>query len=451
MKKITLITLLFISVALQAQCWSSYDSGIGYTISLKSDGSLWAWGYNFYGQLGVGNNVDQYFITRVGTDSNWESVEAGETDTFAIKSDGTLWGWGRNQYGQLGIGNNDQSFVPVQVGTETNWKSVSNHGFHTLALKTDNTLWGWGQEDFVNGFINSMVPLQIGTDTWKTISTGQHYVMGIKTDGTLWAWGTNEYGVFGNGTTIGETSGPIQIGTENQWDSISAFTDHTMAIKLDGSLWGWGGNYYGQLGDGTVTDRLVPTRIGTGNNWQSVTAGYRTTHAIRTDGTLWASGFNSSGQLGDGTTLNRVTQVQIGTSANWKLLKPNYSYCQVGLQNNGKLYGWGSNQWGQTSGDGNNFQHNSPTLINCPALAVNSILSKELITFFPNPTKDIVHITSKGNITSVQLVDVQGRVLETMTANDEAIDFDLSQKNSGVYFVKIYTVKGVKVEKIIKE
>jgi hypothetical protein len=451
MKKITFITILLIAVSLNAQCWSSFDSGGGNTVALKSDGSLWAWGANYEGQLGIGNNVDQYFITRVGTDSNWVSVETGDSDSFAIKSDGTLWGWGRNEYGQLGIGAAGQSLIPIQVGTDTDWKSVSNHGYHTLALKMDNTLWGWGNETVYFGFINSMVPVQIGTDMWKSINTGQHYVMGIKTDGTLWAWGRNEYGVFGNGSTTNQPNGPIQIGDENQWDNIAVFSDHTMAIKLDGSLWGWGGNFYGQLGDGTVTSRLVPTRIGTGNNWESVNSGYLTTHAIKTDGTLWASGFNSSGQLGDGTTLTRVTPVQIGTSTNWKLLQPNFNYCQVGLKDDGKLYGWGSNQYGQTSGDGNNFQHNSPTLINCPALGVSSVLSKESITFFPNPTKNIVHITSKGNITSVQLFDVQGRVLETMTANDDAVDFDLSEKNSGVYFVKIYTVKGVKVEKIIKE
>lgn len=451
MKKITLITILFLTATLNAQCWSSFDSGGGNTIALKSDGSLWAWGANNEGQLGIGNNVNQYFITRVGSDSNWVSVETGDSDSFAIKSDGTLWAWGRNEYGQLGIGSVGQSLIPIQVGTDTDWKSVSNHGYHTLALKIDNTLWGWGNETVYFGFINSMVPVQIGTDTWKSINTGQHYVMGIKTDGTLWAWGRNEYGVFGNGSTTNQTNGPIQIGDENQWDSIAVFSDHTMAIKLDGSLWGWGGNFYGQLGDGTVTSRLIPTRIGNGNNWQSVNSGYLTTHAIKTDGTLWASGFNSSGQLGDGTTLTRVSPVQIGTSTNWKLLKPNFTYCQVGLQDNGKLYGWGSNQYGQTSGDGNNFQHNSPTLISCPALSINSEFEQQAISFFPNPTRNVIHISSNAAITSLQLFDVQGRILETISPNQEAVDFDLSQKTNGIYFVKMYTANGVALEKVIKE
>jgi len=143
--------------------------------------------------------------------------------------------------------------------------------------------------------------------TWASVSAGNRHTLAIRPDGTLWAWGNNSSGQLGDGTTTTRLS-PVQIGTATNWASVAIGSGghHTLAIRTDGTLWAWGENMTNQLGDGTTTDRFSPVGIGAATNWESVVAGTAGigighTVAIRTDGTLWAWGANSSGQLGDGT------------------------------------------------------------------------------------------------------------------------------------------------------
>ena len=145
------------------------------------------------------------------------------------------------------------------------------------------------------------------------LATGYYHTIALKSDGTLWAWGWNEYGQLGDGTTIDRNT-PTRIGTDNRWYSVSAGVWHTIALKSDGTLWAWGANYSGQLGDGTWTNRNTPTQIGFDNKWVSVSAGYHTI-ALKSDGTLWAWGWNWAGQLGDGTTTDRNTPTRIKLEA----------------------------------------------------------------------------------------------------------------------------------------
>ncbi|MBF0318974.1 MAG: serine hydrolase [Nitrospirae bacterium] len=177
------------------------------------------------------------------------------------------------------------------------------------------------------------------------ISAGCLHSTGIQNDGTLWAWGWNASGQLGDGTTnpIGV---PEQIGKSTSWLSVSAGCGHTMGIRYDGTLWAWGGNSSGQLGDGTVIDRLTPIQIGTSTNWVKVSAGSLHTVGIQNDGTLWAWGGNSSGQLGDGTTTHKYSPVQIGTSTNWAKVSAG-SLHTAGVQNDGTLWVWGGNSFGQ--------------------------------------------------------------------------------------------------------
>ncbi len=345
-------------------CWQSISTGSTYTVAIKTDGTLWAWGDNFTWHF-YGVTTSKNTPTQIGTANDWKSISVGNEHTIAIKTNGTLWAWGNNGKGQLGDGTTTYTFTPNQIGTATNWKSTSAGNLHTIAIKTDGTLWAWGDNyygqlgDGTNTDKNT--PTQIGTaNNWQSISAGYEYTIAIKTDGTLWAWGNNGNGQLGDGTNTDKNT-PTQIGSSNNWQSISAGFFHTIAIKTDGTLWAWGYNWYGQLGDGTTTTKYTPTQIGSSNNWKSTSAGSNHTIALKTDGTLWAWGGNGSGQLGDGTTTNKTTPTQISTAINWQSISAGGGHT-IAIKTDGTLWAWGSNHSGQL-GDGTDGMQKSPTPI----------------------------------------------------------------------------------------
>lgn len=286
---------------------------------IKTDGTLWCWGSNGYG--GIGNNSTQKYsspIQTVAGGTTWQQVSVGYGHTSAIKTDGTLWIWGRNLYGQLGNNNTNPISSPIQTVTGgTNWKQVSASGNFTAAVKQDGTLWLWGNNilgilgDNTSTDKSSPIQTVTGGSNWKQVSGGYQHCCAIKTDGTLWGWGYNATGQLANyaGSQI---SSPVQTVTGGtNWKQVACGYQHTCAVKTDGSLWCWGFNAYGQLGDNTIVNRSSPvqTVVG-GNNWKLVSAGGSTTAAIKTDGSLWVWGRNISGNIGDNTTLHRSSPVQ---------------------------------------------------------------------------------------------------------------------------------------------
>lgn len=275
--------------------------------------------------------------------------------TLGIRADGTLWAWGLNGNGQLGIGNTATTRVPVQVGTATNWQSVSAGGAFAMGVRTDGTLWAWGLNSSGQVGDGSTTqrnsPVQI-TGTWKVAVAGNTHAVAVKSDGTLWAWGSNSNAQLGQGTTDTSTHpSPMQVGAANTWGqtrpSLTAGTDFTLALQTDGSLWGWGFNSNGQLGDGTSTSpRPTVERIGTATTWNSVAAGVSFAVATRADGTIWTWGLNSGGQLGDSTTITRVSPTQFTSLANVQAIVPGGSHV-LAVLTNGTLWSWGSNNSGQ--------------------------------------------------------------------------------------------------------
>lgn len=315
--------------------WASVSAGTGFSLGIKTDGTLWAWGSNFSGQLGNPSVLSLSTTpVQIGTDTDWASVDAGASHSLGIKKNGTLWGWGSNSYGQLGDGSTTAKIAPLQIGTGTNWKSISSGNEHSLGIKKDGSLWAWGRNLYGqligNGsFEDQYTPLQIGTSTnWASVFASNEHSLAIQTNGTLWAWGVNSYGQLGDGTNVGKNT-PIQIGTDTHWTSIAAGVSHSVGLKTDGTIWAWGSSGEGQLGNGSFTNKNTPTQMGTGTNWSSVTSGLIQIIGTLNDGAIWAWGGNSTGQLGDGSTTRRTSPVEI----NIKPSPPNYpqyvAFCQA--------------------------------------------------------------------------------------------------------------------------
>jgi alpha-tubulin suppressor-like RCC1 family protein len=308
--------------------WKQVACGGNFTASIKTDGTLWTWGQNNYGQLGNNSNATYSSPAQTITGgTNWKQVACGIGHAASIKTDGTLWAWGNNWAGHLGDNSTTNKSSPVQtIAGGTNWKQVACGSNHTVAIKTDGTLWTWGYDgygqlgDNTNSNKSSPVQTICGGTNWKQVACGYKHTAAIKADGTLWTWGHNQYGQLGDNSTAHKSS-PVQtICGGTNWKQVACAYGYTAAIKTDGTLWTWGHNQYGQLGNNTTTHKSSPVQtIAGGTNWKQVATGYRHTAAIKTDGTLWAWGDNSNGKLGDNTTVPKSSPVQtIAGGTNWK-------------------------------------------------------------------------------------------------------------------------------------
>ncbi|MCX6147206.1 MAG: carboxypeptidase regulatory-like domain-containing protein [Candidatus Kapabacteria bacterium] len=227
-------------------------------------------------------------------------------------------------------------------------------------------LWGWGSNiygEIGDGTNNERdTPIQNGKATnWKVIASGNsHHNLSVKTDSSLWAWGQNDYGQLGDSSTL-DRNRPTRIGLGKDWKTVAVGYDHSLALKVDGSLWGWGRNDYGQLGDNTNIDKIAPIQIGTDKEWKIIMCGDFFSFGIKNDGTLWAWGVNQSGELGDGSKTDKNVPTQIGTDKDWKNISSGYG-CTLALKTDGSLWSWGWNLYGQL-GDGTNDDKNIPTHI----------------------------------------------------------------------------------------
>ena len=309
---------------------TSIDISIRNIAFVTYDNVLWLLGNNLNGQLGINTQTDSLVPVQTicgGTD--WQSVSCGYRHTGAIKTDGTLWMWGYNANGELGTNSITHRSSPVQtICGGTNWQSVScsdQEYSYTGAIKTDGTLWMWGYNYYgvlgTNNHTDYSSPVQTitGGTNWKSVSCGSYYTGAIKTDGTLWMWGANPDGQLGTNNQT-DYSSPVQtIAGGTNWKSVSCGQYSTSAIKTDGTLWMWGYNYSGQLGTNNITDYSSPVQtIAGGTNWKSVSCGHYYTGAIKTDGTLWMWGYNSNGELNTGNTVHRSSPVQVLPDILWK-------------------------------------------------------------------------------------------------------------------------------------
>ncbi|MGH1519697.1 fibronectin type III domain-containing protein [Chryseobacterium sp. JK1] len=434
-------------------CWKMVSTGMSHSLGIKSDGTLWAWGANDFGQLGNGTNTAKTVPVQIGTANDWQSVSAGTFHSMAIKTNGTLWGWGLNGNSRLGDGTTNDRIFPTQITSDTNWQSVSAGDVNTVAIKTNGTLWGWGYNGYAqlgDGTTNNRsTPYQIGTATnWRSVDLGSVHALAIKTDGTLWAWGTSSYGQVGDGTTATRFS-PLQIGTATDWQEVSAGGFHSVGLKTNGILYTWGHNLYGQLGDGTNTSKSAPNAVYDGV--KSISAGSDHTVGTTSFGNMWFCGSNVYGQLGDGTTTNRNT-ITMTNSSNYQKAVTGFHHTLL-LNTDSSISSCGLNGSGQL---GNNSTTNSSSWVSiaCPVsnLMVDEVMSAaDHLKVFPNPVNDILNVSSDKKIISVTLFNTTGQLIFTKEINDKTTTIDASSLVSGVYILKIDSgEKNVKTVKVIK-
>ncbi len=240
--------------------WKGASAGGNHSLGLKASGSIWAWGSNPKGQLGLGNNVSHNTPQRIGRERNWISVSAGQNGhSLGLKADGTLWAWGNNEFGQIGIGNAIDQNMPVQIGVEQKWISLVAGDDVSMALKVDGTLWAWGKNDagqLGDGSTNNKsAPVMVQSPgLWRFFGSSGQSSYGIKMDGTHWAWGSNTEGQFGNDSIDLEPCiRPKQIGSNDDWVNISGGSKHKILLSSTRRrLCATGNNEFGQLGDGTI-------------------------------------------------------------------------------------------------------------------------------------------------------------------------------------------------------
>ncbi len=405
---------LLLAALLLLPATQAISANSNHSLTVRADGTVWAWGNNDHGQLGDGTLKPASLPKQVkgGTGKKWlggiKAVSAGLCHSLAVGNDGTVWAWGWNDQGQLGNGTAKDSHVPVQVkdssgkGRLEGIVAVSAGFSHSLALANDGTVWAWGSN--TSGQLGDKtatdrtLPVQVKDSSGEgklegivAISAGDVHSLALSNDGTVWAWGANNHGQLGDETTddrskpmqVKDSSGGSQLGGIK---GVSAGFYHSLAVGNDGFVWAWGRNDYGQLGDWTTEDRSKPVQVKDSPSGsqlggiKSVSAGVYHSLALGDDGSVWAWGNNEHGQLDDETsgdeTLDDETiddrckpvQVKYGSGTDSLGGIKAISSCgehSLAVGNDGSVWAWGRNHWGQL-GDGTTADRGSPVRVKGP-------------------------------------------------------------------------------------
>jgi alpha-tubulin suppressor-like RCC1 family protein len=321
--------------------WETFYSSWNVSRATKTDGTLWTWGSNTYGRLGQNDTVPRsspHQLPGTQWSSDMSYSFGNDTSSSLTKTDGTLWSWGYNNSGQLGQNDIVPRSSPVQL-PGTQWAKARGNSQRILwFIKNDGTLWGSGYFYAGTSGLNILTiryssPVQVPGNQWVDIGGGPNVVLALKSNNTLWSWGYDSGGVLGLNTNSGiDRSSPTQIpGTE--WSQILVGPANNLGgIKSDNTLWLWGENNRGQLGQNNTVSRSSPTQV-PGTQWLQgdLTENDTTGFFLKTDGTLWALGENGSGRFGENVATSYSSPVQIPGSS-WREVKSLQSSIQLRKQ-----------------------------------------------------------------------------------------------------------------------
>ncbi len=345
-------------------------AGLTYSVALRSDGTVWTWGANIHFELGdpaLQSDQIRYTPGQVEDLDSIIAVAAGVFHTLALRDNGTVRAWGYNGKGQLGNGGTADTGKPAQVSGLTDVVAVAAGASHSVALKSDGTVWTWGYNGsgqlgtgLATGLDNyTTVPAQVpGLTNVTTIAAGEYHTAAIESDGTLWTWGRNSNGELGDGTRTDRTT-PVKVGSD--FTDVAAGIYHTLAIDTDGAVLEWGDSRYGTPGDETTTIHTTPQKLVGLNNIASVAAGGLHSVAMHTSGIIWGWGQNDDGEVGDGTTITRYVPTQIAGIDGIAAIAAGWTHTVV-IKSDGTLWAWGSNIGG-ILGDGTTTARYTPVRV----------------------------------------------------------------------------------------
>lgn len=463
------------TVSAEDYVWKSVTAGDATTYGIRSDGSLWSWGWNEKGQSG--NGVSERTATPTLADGNrvWKKTVGGKAYGFFLAEDGSLWAAGTATNGVQGTNDGVDHKVLTRIGTDNDWVDMACSrfwGYSAFAIKTNGTLWSWGENSAGQlGIGNTQaqtLPVQVGTDTdWKQVAAGVSSVLALKTDGSLWGWGLNMNGeLFGY---EGRQSSPVRLGSETDWEKVLVIEFRAYAVKKDGTLWAWGDNSLNLLGFNTPTEEestsegnpvevvtepqiTKPTQVTAVEGEVLAVSGCENTLSVATgtDGIIekvWMFGSNADGALGDGKGLGNGNKdipfatvpvnPSLKSSLKFTTMSSGQSYTMM-LTDDGDIWGWGCNRGGQLGDETPNDQLQvayklKPIVINCPQDEVSNVgsLKDGKVDAAVSFDGQVLALQSDGLLTSGRIYDMNGAAVMILAASETS--WNVATLSQGVY------------------
>lgn len=463
------------TVSAEDYVWKSVTVGDATTYGIRSDGSLWSWGWNEKGQSG--NGVSERTATPTLADGNrvWKKTVGGKAYGFFLAEDGSLWAAGTATNGVQGTNDGVDHKVLTRIGTDNDWADMACSrfwGYSAFAIKTNGTLWSWGENSAGQlGIGNTQaqtLPVQVGTDTdWKQVAAGVSSVLALKTDGSLWGWGLNMNGeLFGY---EGRQSSPVRLGSETDWEKVLVIEFRAYAVKKDGTLWAWGDNSRNLLGFNTPTEEestsegnpvevvtepqiTKPTQVTAVEGEVLAVSGCENTLSVATgtDGIIekvWMFGSNADGALGDGKGLGNGNKdipfatvpvnPSLKSSLKFTSMSSGQNYTMM-LTDDGDIWGWGCNRGGQLGDETPNDQLQvayklKPIVINCPQDEVSSVgsLKDGKVDAAVSFDGQVLALQSDGLLTSGRIYDMNGTAVMILAASETS--WNVATLSQGVY------------------